>query len=94
MNEYITKNELHKKVCKNIKKFRIQAGLTQEKLSEKIDISHDYLRQLESEKGQKDFTFYLFIYDIKFTLEPSKKTLRDVDIQLSYIFSHGGGKGG
>jgi len=49
--------------------------------------------QLGSKK-QKDFTFYLFIYDIKFTLEPSKKTLRDVDIQLSYIFSHGGGKGG
>lgn len=54
----ISKEELHLIVCKNIKKYRIQQGLTQQELSEKIEMSHEYLRQLESAKGQKDFTFY------------------------------------
>ena len=58
MNEYISKSELHKIVCQNIKKYRKLAKLTQQDLSEKIDISYDYFRQLESEKGQKHFSFY------------------------------------
>lgn len=32
----------------NIKKYRHQKQYTQEKLSELIDISHDYLRQIET----------------------------------------------
>lgn len=67
MYECISKIELHKKVCRNIKKFRVQSGLTQEELSEKIDMSHDYLRRLESEKGQKDFSFYT-LYKISLVL--------------------------
>ena len=70
MNEYILKNELYKKVCKNIKKFRLQSGMTQQALSEKINMSHEYLRQLESEKGQKDFTFYT-LYKISLVLNIS-----------------------
>ncbi len=57
-DSYISKKELHAIVCNNIKKYRIQRGLTQQVLAEKIQMSHEYLRQLESEKGQKDFTFY------------------------------------
>lgn len=56
--QYCTKNELHEIVCRNIKKYRNLRGLTQQQLSEKIEMSHEYLRQLESDKGQKDFTFY------------------------------------
>ena len=56
--DYISKDELHAIVCGNIKKYRNQRGLTQQELSEKIEMSHEYLRQLESDKGQKDFTFY------------------------------------
>lgn len=64
---YISKEELHLIVCKNIKKYRIQQGLTQQELSEKIEMSHEYLRQLESAKGQKDFTFYS-LYKISLVL--------------------------
>lgn len=56
--DYISKEELHLLVCKNIKKYRKQQGFTQQALSEKIEMSHEYLRQLESAKGQKDFTFF------------------------------------
>lgn len=68
MSEFISKNEIHVAVCKNIKKFRVQMGITQEELSEKIDISYEYLRQLESEKGQKDFSFYT-LYKISLILD-------------------------
>jgi len=67
-NEYISKNELHSVVCGNIKKFRNKQNLTQQELSEKIEMSHEYLRQLESEKGQKDFSFYT-LYKISLTLK-------------------------
>lgn len=67
-NNYISKDQLHAIVCHNIKKYRIQRGLTQQALSEKIEMSHEYLRQLESEKGQKDFTFYS-LYKISLALE-------------------------
>lgn len=67
MSEFIAKNELHIKVCKNIKKYRLQFGMSQEELSEKIGISHEYLRQLKSEKGQKDFSFYT-LYKISLVL--------------------------
>ena len=69
MNQSVmSKDELHALVCKNIKKFRLQRGLTQQVLSEKIQISHEYLRQLESSKGQKDFTFYT-LYKISLALD-------------------------
>ena len=70
MEEYIQKTELYRRVCKNIKKFRLLSGMTQQELSEKINISHEYLRQLESEKGQKDFSFYT-LYKISLVLNVS-----------------------
>ena len=57
-NSFIPKEKLHIVVCNNIKKYRLLRGLTQQELAEKIEMSHEYLRQLESEKGQKDFSFY------------------------------------
>ena len=65
---YIPKEELHMVVCSNIKKYRMQRGLTQQELSERIGMSHEYLRQLESNKGQKDFTFYS-LYKISIALK-------------------------
>lgn len=70
MNEfvYLSKDELHETVCRNIKKFRMQREMTQQALSEKIEMSHEYLRQLESNKGQKDFSFYT-LYKISLVLD-------------------------
>ena len=42
-------------ICKNIKKFRLEKGLTQEKLSELIGISTDYLSEIE--RGKKTPSF-------------------------------------
>ncbi len=40
-------NSTIKLICENIKKYRLQKGLTQEKLSELCNISTDYLSEIE-----------------------------------------------
>lgn len=48
-------------IRKNIKKYRKESKLTSEQLSEFVELSHDFIRQIESEKSAKNFsveTFY------------------------------------
>ena len=40
----------------NIKKIRQEKGLTQAQLAEKADLSHDYIRQIESLKVANTFS--------------------------------------
>lgn len=40
------------KVSNNIKKYRIQAGITQEQLAVDVGKSYDFIRRLEYKKGQ------------------------------------------
>lgn len=39
-------------IRRNIKKYRIQRGLTAAALAERAGLSHDYLRQIESEQDR------------------------------------------
>lgn len=39
-------------VSKNIRKYRLQAGITQEQLALDIDKSYDFVRRLEFKKGE------------------------------------------
>lgn len=39
-------------VSKNIKKYRIQAGITQEQLAVDIENSYDFVKRLEFKKGE------------------------------------------
>lgn len=56
----------------NIKKYRIASGMTQSELAEKIDMSHDYIRQIESIKVANNFSLQT-LFDISEAL--------NVDIQ-------------
>lgn len=55
-------------IRKNIKKYRMLAGLTQAALAEKVNLSHDYIRQIESLKVAKNFSVQT-IYDISVALK-------------------------
>ena len=57
----------------NIKKIRQEKGLTQAQLAEKTDLSHDYIRQIESLKVANTFSVDT-LYRIAKALEinPSK----------------------
>jgi len=54
-------NDIYGTIRKNIKKYRKEKGLTAAKLAELVDLSHDFIRQIESEKAGYNFsveTFY------------------------------------
>lgn len=48
-------------IRRNIKKYRNERGLTSAQLAQKVNLSHDFIRQIESEKIRYNFsveTFY------------------------------------
>ena len=54
-------NGIYDTIRKNIKKYRKEKGLTAAQLAEMVDLSHDFIRQIESEKARYNFsveTFY------------------------------------
>ena len=53
---------------RNIKKYRKLKGLTQAQLAEKVGLSHDFIRQIESTKVAKNFSLQT-IYDISIALD-------------------------
>jgi len=53
--------EIYDTIRKNIKKYRKEKRLTAAELAEAVGLSHDFIRQIESEKARYNFsvdTFY------------------------------------
>lgn len=53
--------DIYNTIRKNIKKYRNEKGITSSQLAELVDLSHDFIRQIESEKAAYNFsveTFY------------------------------------
>lgn len=42
--------DIYNTIRRNIKKYRKEKGLTSAQLAEMVDLSHDFIRQIESEK--------------------------------------------
>lgn len=49
-------NNIYDTIRKNIKKYRKEKGLTSAQLAEMVGLSHDFLRQIESEKVHYNFS--------------------------------------
>lgn len=43
-------------IRRNIKKYRKEKGITSAQLAEIVDLSHDFIRQIESEKTRYNFS--------------------------------------
>lgn len=43
-------------IRRNIKKYRKERGLTSAQLAERVGLSHDFIRQIESEKARYNFS--------------------------------------
>ena len=55
------KPNIYNVIRKDVKKYRKERGLTSAQLAEMVDLSHDFIRQIESEKTAYNFsveTFY------------------------------------
>lgn len=61
---------IYNTIRKNIKKYRKERGLTSAQLAEVVDLSHDFIRQIESEKVGYNFSVETF-YKISVALEVS-----------------------
>ena len=55
-------------IRRNIKKYRKEKGLTSAELAEMVQLSHDFIRQIESEKVGYNFSVETF-YKISVALE-------------------------
>ncbi len=50
--EFEFDDNIMQKISKNIRKYRLEAGITQEQLALDIDKSYDFTRRLEFKKGE------------------------------------------
>ena len=54
-------NDIYNTIRKNIRKYRKEKNITSIQLAEMVDLSHDFIRQIQSDKAQYNFsvdTFY------------------------------------
>lgn len=63
-------NDIYNTIRRNIKKYRKEKGLTAAQLAEMVDLSHDFIRQIESEKVGYNFSVETF-YKISVALDVS-----------------------
>ena len=71
-NKLYFDNDIYNTIRKNIKKYRKQKGITSAELAELVDLSHDFIRQIESEKTAYNFsveTFYKISVALGVTLD-------------------------
>lgn len=50
-------DDIYNTIRRNIKKYRKEKGLTSAQLAELVDLSHDFIRQLESENTKRTYNF-------------------------------------
>ena len=70
--------DLYEAIAANIKKYRKEANITQAELSERVGVSHEFIRRIESKKGAKTFSVDT-LYKISLALENNIKKLFDFD---------------
>lgn len=56
MEQFDFDKDIYSTIRRNIKKYRKQRGLTAAELAERIGRSHDFVRQIESEKVAYNFS--------------------------------------
>jgi len=77
MNKY--EINIYEQIAKNIKKYRMQAGITQAELAEKIGVSHEFIRRNESKKGKKSFSVDT-VWKISVALDIAPGLLFEIDM--------------
>ena len=65
---FLDKDDIKKNISKNIRKYREEAGITQEQLAIDIGISPDYLRKFETNNGKEGLSIHS-LYKISVVLD-------------------------
>ena len=69
-------DNIYNTIRRNIRKYRRERGLTSAQLAEMVDLSHDFIRQIESEKVAYNFSVETF-YKISVALNVSLDQLAE-----------------
>ena len=48
--------DIYNTIRKNIRKYRLEKGITSAELAEMVDLSHDFIRQIQSNKVANNFS--------------------------------------
>ncbi len=73
-------NNIYDTIRKNIKKYRKEKNITSMQLAEMVDLSHDFIRQIQSDKAGYNFsvdTFYRISVALGVTLDDLIKKEND-----------------
>ena len=70
MNNIEFDTEIYDTIRRNIKKYRKEKKMTAAKLAELVDLSHEFIRQIESEKVRNSFSVET-LYRISVALDVS-----------------------
>ena len=74
MDEIKLAGSVYDVIRRNIRRYRKAKGMTSAVLAEKVGLSHDFIRQIESEKTRYNFSGETF-YKISLALEVSMDAL-------------------
>lgn len=74
MNSMEQSSSIYDAIRKNIRKYRKEKGITSAQLAEMIGLSHDFIRQIQSDKTRYNFSVETF-YKISVALDVSMDTL-------------------
>lgn len=72
--------EIYKVIKRNIKMYRKQKGITSADLAEMIDVSHEYIRQIQSERDKHNCSLAT-LYKICVALEIKIDDLLSLEIE-------------
>lgn len=70
MEQFKNDYTIYDTIRRNIKKYRKEKGLTSAQLAEMVGLSHDFIRQIESEKTRYNFSVET-LYKISVALDVS-----------------------
>lgn len=68
MKKLLFDADIYNTIRRNIKKYRKEKGVTSAQLAEMVGLSHDFIRQIESEKTRYNFSVETF-YKISVALD-------------------------
>lgn len=78
MNKY--EINIYEQIARNIKKYRKDVGITQAVLAERVGVSHEFIRRIESKKGAKTFSVdTIWKVSIALNIDPGKLFELDMD---------------
>ena len=77
MNKYEV--NIYEQIARNIKKYRKEVGITQAVLAERVGVSHEFIRRIESKKGAKTFSVDT-IWKVSLALDVEPGKLFEIDI--------------